>query len=503
MTLTDSPFANLLHTNYVPSDAEVLQIRSLLMYPADELARIDAQIEAMEIALGQLKEQRAALKGPIDAHLALISPMRRIPHDVLLEIFFSCLPTEHNALIDPAKAPLVLGRICRHWRDVAYSAPMLWSSIHIPSPHYLNTPPNILSRFERIVKAWLERSAPCPLSISFFDEDHYEYLLEEHPLIMQLLPVSRRLRHLELTAEVNFLLPLLRLGSADFPLLKRLWIQSFGDRLDPPNVFQAPTLEDVALRINMPVDPPALPFQWSQLTRLCLECYPVWTDGSSKGGLDFQAAFGMLRMCPNLVHCEMQVTEGSVWPDVTVGMPPIILPYLNTLVFNQYAVQNWILDVPNLRFLRIGSALDNPSNSPQNRFLSADINPNLLASSDSLRALLRSIPTISHLRLSGFIQLDDLGVFGPPDSLCPELTHFTIISPPAKFSDAAALTLVKARMAMPTPLKQFCVRFDRPMEVDVMPELQSFIEDGLEVALEYPRPQWKFRAQDGLHRVAA
>ncbi|KAF8176670.1 hypothetical protein K438DRAFT_1485893, partial [Mycena galopus ATCC 62051] len=71
------------------------------------------------------KEQRASLKRPIDAHRAVISPMRRVPHDVLVEICISCLPS-HNALIDPAEAPLILGRICRHWRSVAYSTPTLW-----------------------------------------------------------------------------------------------------------------------------------------------------------------------------------------------------------------------------------------------------------------------------------------------------------------------------------------------------------------------------------------
>ncbi|KAF7364864.1 hypothetical protein MVEN_00356700 [Mycena venus] len=119
MSLADSPF-----------------IRALLVDPADELAKLDAQIEEIEITLSQLKEKRTLLKAPIDAHRALISPMRHVPLDVLQEIFFPCLPTEHNALIDPAEAPLLLGRICRHWRSVSYSTPMLWSSIHIPSLHY-------------------------------------------------------------------------------------------------------------------------------------------------------------------------------------------------------------------------------------------------------------------------------------------------------------------------------------------------------------------------------
>ncbi|KAJ7845352.1 hypothetical protein B0H14DRAFT_2278869, partial [Mycena olivaceomarginata] len=127
-----TPFADRLNTNYIPSDSEIFEIRALLVAvdPTDELARVEARIEEIGVALSQLKELRASLKRPIDAHQALISPMRHIPHDVLLEIFFSCLPSEHNALIDAAETPLLLGRICRHWRSVAYNTPMLWSSIH-------------------------------------------------------------------------------------------------------------------------------------------------------------------------------------------------------------------------------------------------------------------------------------------------------------------------------------------------------------------------------------
>ncbi|KAF7348253.1 hypothetical protein MSAN_01778900 [Mycena sanguinolenta] len=282
MSLADSPFVDQLHTNYVPSDAEVLEIRSLLVEPTDELVRIDTQIEAMEIALGQLKEQRALLREPIDAHRALISPMRRVPQDILLEIFFSCLPTEHNALMDPAEAPLVLGRICRYWREVVYSAPMLWSSVHIPSPSYLFTPSNILLGFGRNVEAWLERSAPCPLSISVFDDQNFfgdSPRYKEHPLVIQLSPVFLRLRHLELTGDAELFRPLLQLGSEDLPLLKRLSISSEENFPDCTNIFQILTLEDVALSIFSAVDPPSLSFRWAQLTKLSLQCFSVWGRG--------------------------------------------------------------------------------------------------------------------------------------------------------------------------------------------------------------------------------
>jgi hypothetical protein len=121
-----------LNTNYTPSDLETLEIRTLLVDPSAELAQIDAQIEAVEVTLSQLKQRRELLKMPIDAHGALISPMRRTPDDLLQEIVFFCLPSKHNTLIDPAEAPMLLGRICSHWRSVAWSTPKIWSSLHIP-----------------------------------------------------------------------------------------------------------------------------------------------------------------------------------------------------------------------------------------------------------------------------------------------------------------------------------------------------------------------------------
>ncbi|KAF7348316.1 hypothetical protein MSAN_01785400 [Mycena sanguinolenta] len=216
MSLSNSPFTDRLNTNYVPSEPEILEIRALLVGPTEEIARIDAQIAGMELALIQLTEKRALLQKPIDAHTALISPMRLVPQDVLLEIFFACLPTKHNALIDQNEAPLLLGRISRHWRSVAYSAPMLWSSMHIPPSNYLSTPPNILLGLERSVERWLERSATCPLSVSLYDYTNSNSNLDQHSLIFQPIAVSRRLRSLALTGDAELLSPLLRLGPEDY-----------------------------------------------------------------------------------------------------------------------------------------------------------------------------------------------------------------------------------------------------------------------------------------------
>ncbi|KAJ7364912.1 hypothetical protein DFH08DRAFT_840291 [Mycena albidolilacea] len=515
-SLTDSPFADRLNTNYIPSDSEIVEIRTLLAYPADELARVEARIEELEIALSQLKELRASLKTPIDAHRALISPWRHIPQDVLLAIFSSCLPSEHNALIDPAEAPLLLGRICRNWRDVTYSTPVLWSSIHIPCLHYLRAPPNMISGLERTVEAWLERSSACPLSVSVFDDINYKWNgVEKHPLILQLLPISRRLGHLTLVGDAEFLRPILRLGSESLPVLKRIWIQAtggqiFGDDADSTNALQIPTLEDVTLQITSDADPLALPLKWSQLTRIRLECHLMWGERyePAAGGLNIGGAFEVLRRCPNLVHCEILVTGPS--DGSTLDTSPITLPHLRTLVLSgvEFQFQNWLMHlvVPELCALRLGDVTtEGPgieSSAPQDGCMSADIDTSRFTLS-GLQQLLQSFPTISHLRLSSrnFQELvPDDAFIALLHNLCPMLTNITILPPSTKISDAAALAFVKARMAMPTPLQQFWARFGRARELDIMLDVQSFISDGLQVSLEYlpELPEWEFRPRDGL-----
>ncbi|KAF7350910.1 hypothetical protein MSAN_01653100 [Mycena sanguinolenta] len=359
MSLSESRFTNRLNTNYVPSDSEILEIRSLLVGPAEELARIDARIEELESALAQLREERASLKEPIDAHKALISPMRFIPNDVLLEIFSSCLPLEHNALIDPTEAPLLLGRISQHWRSVAYSAPMLWSSIHIPSLSYRFTSSQIVLELERIVEAWLARSASCPLSVSFHDVSNdvgdpdfnpETSPFEQHPLVLQLVAVSQRLRSLTLVGGAKLLRPLLLLSQEDVPLLKKIRVETGLYRpwqLPSTNILQTPTLEELTF-ITRYIDPLSLSLPWSQLTSLHVEC----------DDLDFNGARDVLRKCPNLEQCEIRVVDSSNYSGLTGSLPPTILPLLHTLAFtgDLSFIEKWTsnLVAPNLRYLKIG-----------------------------------------------------------------------------------------------------------------------------------------------------
>ncbi|KAF8138028.1 hypothetical protein K438DRAFT_1543783, partial [Mycena galopus ATCC 62051] len=121
-----SPFASKLGTNYCPLDKEVLEIQALLVEPLSRLQSLDNRIAELQNAIDELAKKRATVSAYVDAHRALISPIRRFPLDMLQEIFVACLPTHRNCVMSATESPVLLGRICSSWRTISLSTPRLW-----------------------------------------------------------------------------------------------------------------------------------------------------------------------------------------------------------------------------------------------------------------------------------------------------------------------------------------------------------------------------------------
>ncbi|KAJ3527441.1 hypothetical protein NMY22_g9787 [Coprinellus aureogranulatus] len=131
---SSSPFRQHVGTNYAPSERELVQIDSFLQSPKRRLADVSAEIESVQRVLDELQTRKTALSKVIHAHEALKNPIRRLPREVLQEIFLHCLPTDHLPTLDNASAPLVLTRVCRAWRTLVQTTPALWSAVHIAIP---------------------------------------------------------------------------------------------------------------------------------------------------------------------------------------------------------------------------------------------------------------------------------------------------------------------------------------------------------------------------------
>ncbi|EKM77641.1 hypothetical protein AGABI1DRAFT_61772, partial [Agaricus bisporus var. burnettii JB137-S8] len=122
----DSFFSDKLNSNYVPSDDEIVAIKELLVEPYQRLKDISGEIGDIESQLERLLKEKGDLDDQLKAHKALLSPARRLSPNVIQKIFLYCLPSEHNPVMSSREAPLLLGRICSQWRDIALATPQLW-----------------------------------------------------------------------------------------------------------------------------------------------------------------------------------------------------------------------------------------------------------------------------------------------------------------------------------------------------------------------------------------
>ncbi|KAJ6494268.1 hypothetical protein C8R45DRAFT_987781 [Mycena sanguinolenta] len=301
-----SPFSEHFNTNHVPTDVEIEQIRAHLVPHEAEFARLEALIQ-------ELAAQRDRVKEYIEPHRALISHARRLPQEIVEEVFWNCLPTRHNAIMSAIEAPLVLTRICSAWRSIAASMPRLWASLHISTAFITS---NEAKRTAMV--AWLERSAPLPLTLSVMARGMWPQA-GSHSLDIpsSLLPFFSRLGALHLSN--------IRLGSlAKFvdvhaPSLAEIQLtfaeQPFVDPLDDmrspflsSNIFRS--LKIGRITISGPgvgVLVPSTPFTWDHITHLSLDLDPHF--GWVELDIDTGTVYRLLKGCKHLISLRTSVTR--------------------------------------------------------------------------------------------------------------------------------------------------------------------------------------------------
>jgi hypothetical protein len=113
----------------------------------------------LRATLEQVARQRDEAVDHVHRYRAILSPVRRVPTELICEIFALTLDTVSSENKEIGKMPpWHLGHICRSWRLSALGFPSFWSSITVPFPP---TSPNDTPR----IQAQLLRSAQAPLKV--------------------------------------------------------------------------------------------------------------------------------------------------------------------------------------------------------------------------------------------------------------------------------------------------------------------------------------------------
>ncbi|KAJ7153889.1 hypothetical protein C8R43DRAFT_1001434 [Mycena crocata] len=307
---------NQLRTGCALTVSESVEIQTDLDSLSKELSRLDALIL-------DFSAQRDRVRESIESHRALIAPIRRLPDDIVQEVFLACLPRHRNAAMSPEEAPLLLCRICSVWRALALATPMLWASLHVQIAF-------ILQREDRMhaVAQWVKRSGGCPLSLSVSGPSPADYPsglpdpeadeMAPDLLLGTLLQSASRWRDVAL----NDLPPVYaeQLRGAPTPLLQAIQIRDEQDATQWLNLITSPIIRKVSLEVVIRLDhgPVLLPLL-SSVTHLSIWSNPrsPWEDN----GIPANLALDILHNLTQLVSLKMKIKPIQLVANQTTHLP--------------------------------------------------------------------------------------------------------------------------------------------------------------------------------------
>ncbi|KAF8211012.1 hypothetical protein K438DRAFT_1569597, partial [Mycena galopus ATCC 62051] len=122
----------LLNTNEPPKDSDATLVRTLISDVYAQLASLDDELSQVREKLRQLEQERALLSSYRTRNEAILSPLRRMPSELLAEIFSRTLSPVEDILrlqrgrFDIAQSPWLLTHVCHRWRAASHSTASLW-----------------------------------------------------------------------------------------------------------------------------------------------------------------------------------------------------------------------------------------------------------------------------------------------------------------------------------------------------------------------------------------
>ncbi|KAJ7269538.1 hypothetical protein C8J57DRAFT_1130567, partial [Mycena rebaudengoi] len=116
-----------LACNDPPHPAQIAAVQGILNEKSLALSALEAQIVALESKLEDLRQNRETLSSEILEFGAILAPIRRLPPEIVGEIFLYFAPASPAQHIRLGSCPWKLGHICRLWRVIALSLGRLWS----------------------------------------------------------------------------------------------------------------------------------------------------------------------------------------------------------------------------------------------------------------------------------------------------------------------------------------------------------------------------------------
>ena len=280
---------------------------------------IDAVISQMHTTLQLVVAKRTGMQEYAQAHKVKISPLRRLPTEILGDIFINALPP-FPCRLSNSEPPVLLELVNRQWKDVARSTPALWSRID------LDLQSNDVDRESAIVSTRLARSSQHPLWISLRAPALYKPSYRGHPALALIIEQCERWHIVHLNFLPIYIIEELAAVNGRLPVLEKLHVTTFGDEEEenstPFDAFAlAPKLRHLESNSDISRDivtNKSLHLPWNDLTNLVI-------------GLRRAAdVLSILPQCHNLVRLQAHISNRPMAKSLD-DVPPVHLAHLRSL----------------------------------------------------------------------------------------------------------------------------------------------------------------------------
>ncbi|KAJ7450806.1 hypothetical protein FB451DRAFT_1146128 [Mycena latifolia] len=265
----------LLTSNDTPEASQIPSIQEFISPRSLRLDLLNVQIEGLQTALTRLIHERDNLEEAVREHKGIISPVRRLPSELISHIIRLASPDIRQNVggQEQEYLPWRFAHICGRWRACALAEARIWADIKASSYHPQASP-------LPMIQTQLLLSKDVPLEISFRWKSVIKKKALTHFLVVLNLVVNHSIRWAKVTLNGTGTRTIMPLSSAlsrvksQLPLLRTLeWVTAgnvdwFEDSPNLEEVF----LTRPGIPFRDPDDSPTVPSQltsipWHQITK--------------------------------------------------------------------------------------------------------------------------------------------------------------------------------------------------------------------------------------------
>lgn len=459
---TDELILARLRNCELPDDLETQEITLEI---EDLEKRLHPDDSATDTAVASESHRERDLEQHLAFCRALIAPLRRLPSELLLEIYRIIIASVRRRSpspkeqLHPTRALMVLSHVCSFWRSVILSTTTFWNDIRIPSL-FRN------GGDARLVEMHLQYSASSPLDIEihYFGGNRNPHMVNARDILNGLILHCERWRRVLVIGVMTWealsseFLRTSQTQSLRFPLLEALYIQdSNHSGFNPFSTADLPRLQTMELH---GYNPSSFPFR--QLTSLTLVLDRRETTA-------YQLPRDLAKHFPNLEHLRL-VGEFDFLPEA--GGPDLepVLPKLKSLVLELYSRPMPFLSIflttislPALHSVEIVAPLQD---WPQAEFTSLLARSQRLLSlkklsliwsqikDEQLLEILRSTRNLEELKIiedrlntlsPSLLRAMSIGLINNPMVIVPKLQHITFLISISEKKCPVGLEMVASR----------------------------------------------------------